>query len=95
MGQIIIFLFIIVLVIVLLRKVIAWKMLKSYNFIIDDLKERNAFDPESAVELSYARRNFLKIGLRDYRPKILVQLVINGVVGVTEDGRYFLIKTDI
>ena len=95
MGQLIIFLFIIVVTIILLRKVVSWKMIKSYNFIINDLKERNALDTESAIELSYAKRNLLKLGLRDYRPKILVQLVINGTVGVTEDGRYYLIKTDI
>ena len=95
MGQLIIFLFIIVVIIILLRKALSWKMIKSYNFIINDLKEKSALDTESAVELSYAKRNMMKIGLRDYRPKILVQLVINGTVGVTEDGRYYLIKTDI
>ena len=93
--QLIIFFLIIVGVLLFLRKFVAWKVIKSYNFIISDLKEKQALNPESAVELVYARRNFMNIGPRDYRPRILVQMVTNGIVGLTEDGKYYLIRTDV
>jgi hypothetical protein len=60
--------------------------------IIKDLERQEAFDPGFAVELPYAKANYFRIGLRDYRPKALESLIQGGIVGRTEDGKYYLIE---
>jgi hypothetical protein len=67
-----------------------WKMKRACDFIVRDLRQRQAFDPASAVELPYARTSYLRFGMRDYRPKALEQLVRQGMVQPTAEGRYFL-----
>jgi hypothetical protein len=67
-----------------------WKMKKAGEFIMKDLREKKAFDPSSAVELSYAKSSLLNFGLRDYRPQALQELLKQGVVQIQEEGRYFL-----
>jgi hypothetical protein len=67
-----------------------WKMKRACDFILRDLRQRRAFDPVSAVELPYCRVSYFRFGLRDYRPKALEQLLKQGVVLVTEEGRYYL-----
>ena len=67
-----------------------WKMKRACDFILRDLRQRQAFDPASAVELPYCRVSYLRVGVRDYRPKALEQLVKQGAVQPTEAGQYFL-----
>ena len=44
-------------------RITGWKMKKAADFIIRDLKLKKAFDPASAVELSYAKGRLLHVGL--------------------------------
>lgn len=81
---------ILVLVYVLTRYGIAWKMRRVAKQIIDDLKRRGAVDLDTAVSLPYEKVNYLHIGMRDYRPKVLASLVQEGYVGRTDEGKYFL-----
>jgi len=67
-----------------------WKMKKARDFIIRDLKEKKALDPASAVGLSYAKSPLINIGLRDYRPQALKELVKHGMVGILEGEQYYL-----
>ena len=60
--------------------------------IIQDLERREAFDPNSAVELPFAKANRLRIGLRDYRPKALESLIQGHIVGRTQDGKCYLVE---
>jgi hypothetical protein len=60
--------------------------------IIQDLERREAFDPNSAVELPFAKANRLRIGFRDYRPKALESLVQGHIVGRTQDGKCYLVE---
>ena len=89
--QIILGIGIMLIVIVLTRRYHAWKIKKAYLFIIEDLKAKGAFDLKSAVDLPYGRRNILRIGLKDHRPTALKSLVLDKIVGVSEDGKYFLL----
>jgi hypothetical protein len=80
---------------ILSRQFHAWKIKKAYLRIIEDLKSREAFNPESAIVLPYANRPILRIGLRDHRPTALKSLVADRIVGITEDGRYYLLDRSI
>lgn len=66
------------------------RMKKAGEFIIEDLRDKKAIDPSSAVELVYAKSSLFHFGLRDYRPQVLQELVKQGVVGIEEGERYFL-----
>jgi hypothetical protein len=77
----------------LTRRFAGWKMNKAAEFIISDLKERNALNAASAVELPYCQRRILRIGLRDYRPTAMEQLVKFDIVRKLEGDRYFLLRT--
>ena len=70
--------------------VAGWKMRRACKFIIKDLKERKAVDPASAVVLPYSKSSLFRIGMRDYRPRALTELVKHDVVRVEADGRYYL-----
>lgn len=72
------------------RRIAGWKMNKAGEFIIRDLKEKKAFDAESAVELPYCKNRMFRLGLRDYRPRAMEQLVKHDVVRMLEGGKYFL-----
>jgi hypothetical protein len=67
-------------------------MKRAGVFLLKDLERRGAFDPDSAVELPYAKSSFFRIGMRDFRPKALVSFVHSGIVGKTENDKYFLLK---
>ena len=88
--QLIIGFCILLVVIILTRKYHAWKTKRAYLFIIKDLKEKSAYGPKSAIELSYAKRSVLKMGIRDYRPAALDHLVLENIVGISDDGKYYL-----
>ena len=90
--QLIISILLLVVALVLSRQYHAWKIKKAYQYIVEDLKRREAFNAQSAVTLSYANRSFLRIGLRDHRPMALKSLVAENIVGTTQDGRYFLLN---
>ena len=89
-SQIITLIIIFLIVLILSKKILARQMFKAFQFIINDLRQKGALNPESAVDLYYAKRTILRFGLRDYRPKILVQLIQSQIVGITEEGKYFL-----
>jgi hypothetical protein len=82
-------------VITLTRRYHAWRFKRAYIFIIDDLKNKGAYSAHSAVELPYARRNLLKMGLRQHHPQALEHLIMENIVGTSEDGRYYLIQKNI
>lgn len=88
--QIVIGIIFLVIVYILTRYGIAWKMQRVARQIIEDLKHKGAVDVNTAVSLPYEKRNFLHIGMRDYRPKVLASLVQEGYVGRTKEGKYFL-----
>ena len=77
-------------VIILTRRYHAWRIKKAYILIVEDLKSNNAYDPKSAIELTYAQRSVLKMGLRDHRPMALDHLILDNIVGTTDEDRYFL-----
>lgn len=70
------------------------KLRAAARRIIDDLNAKGALGPASAVPLDYEKGDWLKIGLRDYRPKALQHLVAAQVVARTESGRYYLVRGD-
>ena len=88
--QIILGLILLVGVFILSRYVMGWKIRNACKFILTDLENRNAFDPENAAELPYMRKSVLKVGLRDYRPKALEYMVHAGIVKVNPEGKYYL-----
>ncbi len=67
-----------------------WKMKKACEFIIRDLREKKAFDPVSAVDLPYRKSPMMHLGLRDYRPAALQDLIKRDVVRQLETERYYL-----
>jgi hypothetical protein len=75
---------------ILALRIAGWKMKKAGDFIIRDLKEKKALDPASAVELPYCKNPLFNIGLRDYRPRALEELVKHDIVRMLEGGRYYL-----
>lgn len=85
------FLFLAVLFI-LTRIMIGRKMQNTAKAIMSELKRRGATDPASAVSLGYEKSDWLKIGLRDYRPKALEALINHGIVVKTSSGGYYLAR---
>ncbi len=84
-----------IVVITLTRKYHAWRFKKAYMFIIDDLKKKRAYSAHSAVDLPYAKRKLLKMGLRQHHLQALEYLILENIVGQTEDGRYYLNQRNI
>lgn len=72
------------------RYVITWQLKRASGLIIKDLEAREALDPLSAIDLPYAKPDYLRIGMRDYRHKALEYMVNDGVVAKTESGKYYL-----
>jgi hypothetical protein len=94
-NQIIIGVLVLIGVYMLTRKVNAWRMKRAFIVIIKDLERQEAFDAVSAVKLPYAKAAFLRLGMRDFRPKALEYLVASDIVGVTETGQYYLKRRDV
>jgi hypothetical protein len=86
---------VLIVVIILTRRYHAWRIKRAYIFIIDDLKNKGAYSDNSAVDLPYAKRNLLKMGLRQHHPQALDHLIMENIVGKTEDGRYFIVKENV
>ncbi len=93
--EIIIGIGILVCVFILTRRVHAWRIKRAFQVIMEELKSKKAFDGETAVELPYAKQKIIRVGMRDFRPKALEFLITSEVVGMTEEGRYYLTKKDI
>lgn len=89
--QIILGLVFLVGVFILTRLVIVWKLRSAAQSLIRELELNAAVSQSSAVNLPYSEQNPLRIGLRDYRSKALEYLVSEGIVGKTDDGRYYLL----
>jgi hypothetical protein len=70
------------------------RLKKACNFILQDLRTQNAVNPASAVALPYCRRQILRLGLRDYRPQALEQLLKHDLVRATEAGTFYLGRCD-
>ena len=88
--QIILGIFFLVGVYILTRYGVTWRIQRASLFIIRDLEKRKALDPESAVELSYAKKDLFKLGVRDFKPRALESLIHDGILGKTEHGMYYL-----
>lgn len=71
---------------------VALRVRRACRWVIKDLEKKQAFDVKSAVALPYARKQFFKLGLKDFRPKAVESLVEAGVVGLTADGKWYLLK---
>jgi hypothetical protein len=89
-AQIVFGLIFLALIFFLTRIFTGRKMGRVAQNIVTELQRRGASDQESAVPLAYEKRDWLTIGLRDYRPKALEALVSHGVVARTPAGRYYL-----
>ncbi len=90
--QIIVMVILLIGVYVLTQVVVGWRIRRAGAGIIKDLERRKALDPDSAVELPYARPNLFRIGMRDFRPKAVAALVQGEIVAQTADGKYYLKK---
>jgi hypothetical protein len=77
-------------VITLTRKYHSWRVKRGCFLIVEALKTQGAFDAKSAIDLPYAQRSLLKMGVRDHRSMALDHLVVDNIVSVAEDGRYYL-----
>lgn len=88
--QIIVGVIFLIMVFLITRIGIAYRIRRAAHLIVQDLEIRQAFDPGSAAELPYAKTHYFRIGLRDYRPKALESLVQGGIVAKTENGKFFL-----
>ena len=83
--QIILGLILLVGVYVFTQAVVGWRIRRASKTILRDLDFKKAFDPATAIELPYAKRNIFRIGLRDFRPKAVQVLVQADARG--HDGR--------
>lgn len=79
-----------ILVFILTRYGITWRIKRAGRRIINDLERAGALSPDSAVELPYVKQHLIKIGMRDFRPTAMQSLVEGGIVGVTAGGKYYL-----
>jgi hypothetical protein len=93
--ELIIGILVLLAVITLTRRYHTWRIQGAYKYIIEDLKSRDALDPGSAVVLPYAQKRTSKMGLRDHRLMALDHLVFDNIVGIAEDGRYYLKDTTL
>ena len=84
-----------IIVIILTRRYHAWRFKRAYLFIINDLKKKGAYSAHSAVNLPYAEKNILRMGLRQHHPQVLEQLILENIVARTEDRRYYLAQHNI
>ena len=84
-----------IVVIALTRKYHAWRIKRAFIYIVDDLKNKGAYSAHSAVDLPYAKRNLLRMGLRQHHPQALNNLIMQNIVAKTEDGRYYLVQQNI
>jgi len=88
--QIVVGMLFLILVFILTRYGMAWRIKRAGRRIINDLERLGAQSPDSAVELPYLKKQLLHIGMRDFRPTAVQSLVEGGIVGMTAGGKYYL-----
>ncbi|MBN2125450.1 MAG: hypothetical protein JW821_14215 [Deltaproteobacteria bacterium] len=74
----------------LTRRVNGWRAAKALNGVIRDLRREEAFAPSSAIALPYAKVGLFSLGMRDFRPRAVQTLLASGIVGMTQEGKYYL-----
>ena len=79
-----------ILVFILTRYGITWRIKRAGRRIINDLERLGAQGSDSAVELPYMKQQLIKIGMRDFKPTAMQSLVEAGIVGMTGSGKYYL-----
>jgi hypothetical protein len=79
-----------ILVFIVTRYGITWRIKRAGRRIINDLERLGAQSPESAVELPYLKQHLLRIGMRDFKPTAMQSLIEGGIVGMTGAGKYYL-----
>ena len=79
-----------ILVFILTRYGITWRIKRAGRRIISDMERLGAQSPDSAVELPYVKKQLLHIGMRDFKPTAMQSLVEGGIVGMTTSGKYYL-----
>ena len=84
-----------ILVFILTRYGITWRIKRAGRRIINDLERLGALSPDSAVELPYLKKQLFRIGMRDFRPTAMQSLVEAGIVGMTGSGKCYLIMKPI
>jgi len=89
-AEVIIGICVLLAVITLTRKYHTWRVKRDCILIVEALKAQGAFDAKSAMDLPYAQRSLLKMGVRDHRSMALNHLVVDNIVGVSEGGKYYL-----
>jgi hypothetical protein len=92
--QIVIGIILLIFFFLLAKSVQSIKIRRACEMVVKDLKQKGALDSSSAVTLPYATSSFFRIGLRDYRPKAINTLVMSGIIGTTEEAKFYL-KQDI
>ena len=90
--QIILGIIFLAIVYILTRYGIAHRIRHTAALVMQDLERQEAFDPGSAVDLPYAKPQYFRFGLRDYRPKALDSLIQAGIIEKTETDKYYLIR---
>jgi hypothetical protein len=73
----------------LTRRVNTWRSARALKRVIQDLRQKGAFDPSSAIRLPYTSALY-SLGWRDFRPKAVQSLVMGGIIGKTLEGKYYL-----
>lgn len=89
-ASVIFLLIILIAVFFLARMVKTWRAGQACRRIMRELEEKGAYEPASAVELHDVQRSFLHVGMRNFRPEGLQVLLLNDVIGITENGKYYL-----
>ena len=79
-----------ILVFILTRYGITWRIKRAGRRIINDLERLGAQGPDSAVGLPYLKKELFRIGMRDFRPTAMQSLIEGGIVGMTGAGKYYL-----
>lgn len=88
--QILVGMLFLILVFILTRYGITWRIKRAGKRVITDLERLGALNPSSAVELPYMKQQFIKIGMRDFKPTAMQSLIEGGIVGMTGQGKYYL-----
>ena len=71
---------------------VALRVRRACKWVVRDLEMKQAFDVESAVALPYAKKEFFRMGLKDFRPKAVESLAAVGILAHTVDGKWYLLK---
>lgn len=90
--QIILGILILIAVYLLTQWGVALRVRRACRWVVKDLEMKRAIDVESAVALPYAKKEFFRMGLKDFRPKALESLAAAGIVGHTADGKWYVLK---